>query len=73
MLAVWSGTLTKLNFLSLFINMKTFRVQFLDDISAETEEEAYAILLESLASMAQYQDATAFQFEEVEHKTYQTH
>ena len=53
--------------------MKTFRVQFLDDISAETEEDAYAILLESLASMAQYQDATAFQFEEVEHKTYQTH
>ena len=68
-----SGTNIKLNFLLAFINMKTFRVQFLDDISAETEEEAYAILLESLASMAQYQDATAFQFEEVEHKTYQTH
>lgn len=68
-----SGTNIKLNFLSLFFNMKTFRVQFLDDISAETEEEAHAILLESLGSMAQYQDATAFQFEEVEHKTYQTH
>ena len=53
--------------------MKTFRVQFLDDISAETEEEAYAILLESLASMAKYGDATAFQFQEVEHQTYQTH
>lgn len=53
--------------------MKTFRVQFLDDISAETEEEAYAILLESLASMAKYGDATAFQFEEIRHEAYQTH
>ena len=68
-----NGKLIKLNFLSLFFNMKTFRVQFLDDISAETEEEAYAILLESLASMAKYGDATAFEFQEVEHKTYQTH
>lgn len=73
MLLSASGTLIKLNFLLAFINMKTFRVQFVDDISADTEEQAYAILLESLASMAQYQDATAFQFEEIEHKTYQTH
>lgn len=53
--------------------MKTFRVQFVDDIDAKTEEEAYAILLESLASMAKHGDATAFHFEEVEHKDYQTH
>ena len=53
--------------------MKTFRVQFVDEITAETEEDAYNILLTYLRDCAEYGDATAFQFEEVEHKEYQTH
>ena len=53
--------------------MKTFRVQFVDEITAETEEDAYEVLLRYLRDCAEYGDATAFQFEEVEHKEYQTH
>ena len=53
--------------------MKTFRVQFVDEITAKTEEGAYIILLNYLRDCAEYGDATAFQFEEVEHKDYQTH
>ena len=53
--------------------MKTFRVSFVDDISAKTEEDAYRIFLAYLRDCAEYEDATAFQFEEVEHKEYQTH
>ncbi len=53
--------------------MKTFRVTFVDDITAKTEEGAYIILLNYLRDCAEYGDATAFQFEEVEHKEYQTH
>jgi hypothetical protein len=53
--------------------MKTFRVQFVDEITAETEEDAYEILLRYLSDCAEYKDATAFQFEEIEHKVYQTH
>jgi len=68
-----NGKLIKLNCLLVFINMKTFRVSFVDDISAKTEEGAYIILLNYLRDCAEYGDATAFQFEEVEHKEYQTH
>ena len=53
--------------------MKTFRVQFVDEITAKTEEDAYKILLNYLRDCAEYGDATAFQFEEIEHKEYQTH
>ena len=53
--------------------MKTFRVQFVDEITAETEEDAYEILLRYLSDCAEYKDVNAFQFEEVEHKDYQTH
>jgi len=53
--------------------MKTFRVQFVDEITAETEEDAYEILLRYLRDCGEYSDATAFNFEEVEHKQYQTH
>lgn len=53
--------------------MKTFRVTFVDDITAKTEEGAYTILLNYLRDCAEYGDATAFQFEEVEYKEYQTH
>ena len=53
--------------------MKTFRVQFVDEITAETEEDAYNVLLTYLRDCSEYGDATAFHFEEVEHKEYQTH
>lgn len=68
-----NGKLIKLNCPLVFINMKTFRVSFVDDITAETEEAAYLILLNYLRDCAEYGDATAFQFEEIEHKDYQTH
>jgi len=68
-----NGKLIKLNCLLVFINMKTFRVQFVDEITAETEEDAYEVLLRYLRDCAEYGDATAFQFEEIEHKEYQTH
>lgn len=68
-----NGTNIKLNCLLTIINMKTFRVQFVDEITAETEEDAYEILLRYLSDCAEYKDATAFQFEEIEHKVYQTH
>ena len=68
-----NGKLIKLNSLLVFFNMKTFRVQFVDEITAETEEDAYEILLRYLSDCAEYKDVNAFQFEEVEHKDYQTH
>lgn len=68
-----SGSNIKLNCLSTLTNMKTFRVQFVDEITAETEEDAYELLLTYLRDCAEYGDATAFNFEEIEHKEYQTH
>jgi hypothetical protein len=54
--------------------MKQFRVTFIDTISANTEEEAYGILLDYLNDCARFQDATAFDFqEEPETKEEQTH
>jgi len=53
--------------------MKTFRIQFVDEITAETEEDAYEILIRYLSDCGKYGDVTAFQFEEVEHKDYKTH
>lgn len=44
--------------------MKTYRVQFVDLITAESEEAAYDILLRYLSDCAKYGDATAFAFEE---------
>jgi hypothetical protein len=53
--------------------MKTFRVQFVDDIDANTEEEARAILLDYLENCSRVKDVSVFGFEEIEHKDYQTH
>lgn len=44
--------------------MKTYRVQFVDLVSANSEQEAYDILLRYLSDCAKYGDATAFTFEE---------
>lgn len=68
-----SGTNIKLNFLSLFINMKTFRVQFVDLITAESEEAAYDILLKYLSDCVKYNDVVAFDFQEETVKEEQTH
>lgn len=53
--------------------MKTYRVEFIDLITAKSEEDAYAILLDYLSSCAKYRDATAFTFEEQKAEEYQTH
>ena len=46
--------------------MKHYKITFVDNITAETEEEAYNKLLRYLNSCAFYGDATAFNFEEEE-------
>lgn len=68
-----NGKLIKLNFLSLFFNMKTFRVQFVDLITAESEEAAYDILLQYLSDCVKYDDVVAFDFQEETVKEEQTH
>ena len=54
-------------------NMKTYRVQFVDLITAESEEAAYDILLRYLSDCAKYGDATAFEFQEEDIKEEVTH
>jgi hypothetical protein len=44
--------------------MKTFIVKFSDEIIAASEEEAYAELLKYLREVIQYEDLTAFDFQE---------
>ena len=70
-----NGKLIKLNYLLESINMskKTYRVSFIDNVTAESEEEAYEILLDYLAKCVKYQDATTFTFEETQEEIYQTH
>lgn len=63
-LAARNGTAIKPNSLSLFFNMKTFRVQFVDLITAESEEAAYDILLEYLSDCVKDSDVVAFDFQE---------
>jgi hypothetical protein len=53
--------------------MKQFRVTFIDTVSANTEEEAYAILLDYLNDCARFKDATAFDFQEEPVNEEQTH
>lgn len=52
---------------------KTYRVSFIDNVTASSEEEAYEILLDYLAKCVKYQDATTFTFEETQEEHYQTH
>lgn len=44
--------------------MKIFNVTFTDQISAETEEDAYAVLLQYLESVTENGDVEAFGFSE---------
>ena len=44
---------------------KVYKVTFTDLIEAESEEAAYASLLNYLGSVVEYADVTAFEFEEV--------
>lgn len=53
--------------------MKTFRVQFVDLITAESEEAAYDILLQYLSDCVKYDDVVAFDFQEETVKEEQTH
>jgi len=73
MLLNLSGQLIKLNYLLAFINMKNYRVQFADIITAESEEAAYDILLGYLSDCVKYSDAVAFDFQEEPVKEEQTH
>ena len=73
MLLNLSGKLIKLNYLLAFINMKTFRVQFVDLITAESEEAAYDILLGYLSDCVKHSDVVAFDFQEEPVKEEQTH
>ena len=45
--------------------MKTFKVTFTDTIQAETEEEAYHRLIVYLQDVVEFEDVTAFDFQEI--------
>lgn len=51
-----SGTIKK---------MKKYKVTFVDEIEAENEEDAYHRLIVYLQDVVQYEDVTAFEFEEI--------
>ena len=55
------------------INMKTYRVTFIDNVTANSEEEAYDALLHYMGQCVKYQDVTCFTFEEVQEEEHQTH
>jgi|GEM_PF-2918532 len=48
-------------------SIKIFKVTFEDEISAESEQEAYDKLLVHLRDIVKYQDVTAFEFKEIAH------
>ena len=68
-----SSNLSTLTWRINFMANKTYRVSFVDNVTASSEEEAYEILLDYLAKCAKYGDATAFSFEETQEEHYQTH
>lgn len=45
--------------------MKKYKVTFVDEIEAENEEDAYHRLIVYLQDVVQYEDVTAFEFEEI--------
>ena len=49
--------------------MKTFKVTFVDEIVAESEEQAYCILLKYLTGCVEYEDVTAFDFKEMKKRS----
>ena len=55
------------------INMKTYRVTFIDNVTANSEEEAYEALLHYMGQCVKYQDVTCFTFEEAQEEQHQTH
>ena len=70
-----NGKLIKLNYLLEFINMskKTYRVTFIDNVTANSEEEAYEALIHYMGQCVKYKDLTCFTFEEAEEEQHQTH
>lgn len=48
--------------------MKKYKVTFIDEIDAENEDDAYAIILNYLTKCVQYEDVTAFEFKEIKKK-----
>ena len=53
--------------------MKTYRVTFIDNVTANSEEEAYDALLHYMGQCVKYQDVTCFTFEEAQEEQHQTH
>jgi hypothetical protein len=49
--------------------MKTYKVTFTETIQAESEDEAYGLLLEYLDSCVRFDDVSPFNFEEQESKS----
>jgi hypothetical protein len=45
--------------------MKKYKVTFVDEIEARSEEEAYAMLVEYLKDCGRFEDVSAFDFEEI--------
>lgn len=48
--------------------MKTFKVTFVDEIVAESEDAAYKILVEYLKDCGKFEDVSAFEFKEIKKK-----
>lgn len=48
--------------------MKKFKITFVDETEAESEEAAYASLIEYLRGVVRYEDLDAFHFEEIKQK-----
>ena len=46
--------------------MKKFKITFVDEIEAESEEDAYGVLLKYLWECVEHSDVTAFDFKDIE-------
>ena len=55
------------------MSKKTYRVTFIDNVTADSEEEAYEALLHYMGQCVKYQDVTCFTFEEAQEEEHQTH
>ena len=55
------------------MSKKTYRVTFIDNVTANSEEEAYEALIHYMGQCVKYKDLTCFTFEEAEEEQHQTH
>jgi|LakMenEpi03Aug12_release.lakeMendotaPanAssembly.Ray.scaffolds.fasta_scaffold6816218_2 hypothetical protein len=45
--------------------MKKFKITFVDEIEARSEEDAYAMMVEYLKDCGRFEDVSAFNFKEI--------